>query len=154
MVGGDKQIRAVDPFVYFLVSLVLHIKRIISLHTVNNYLLWELNCKTVLVYCDFLNIVSASDFNSGFSDQMLDNYISHQFTIGVSFLIKSMDTFEVNTVRYNITVIRSCKYRICKLVHTYSPNPILNFTNFTKLDALLVPECDLLITSCQYEKFT
>ena len=105
MMGCHKQVRAVNSLVDLFVSFVLHVKRIVCLNTVYYDLLWKLNSESVLINGDLFYVVTTSDFDASFSHQVLDDYICHQLTISVSFLVKTVHTIEVHSVRHNIAVV-------------------------------------------------
>ena len=65
---GYKKIRAVDSLVDFLVRFVLHVKRIVGENAINNDFFGQLHGESVFVNCDFLDVVSAADFDTRLSD--------------------------------------------------------------------------------------
>jgi hypothetical protein len=151
VVGGHVEISAVNALVDLLVGFVLHVKGVIGLDAVDNDFFWELHCETVLVYCDFLNVVTASNFDTRFSHKVLDNNIGHEFTVRVSFLVQAVHTGEVYSVRDDVTVVGASKDCVGCLVYADTPNPVPNLSDLAKFDALLIPECNLLITTRHYE---
>ena len=92
----DEQVFAVNSLVDFLVCFVLHIKGVIGLDGIDDDFFGQLDCEPVFVDRDLFDVVSAPDLDSGLCDQVLDNDISHELSVGVSFLIKPMDTVELN----------------------------------------------------------
>lgn len=92
--GCNEKIRAVNPLVDLFVCFVLHVKRIIGLHAVDNDLFRQLDGQSVLVNCNFLDVVSASDLNSCLSDQVLDYHVCHLLAVSVSLLVESMDALK------------------------------------------------------------
>ena len=90
MVRKHKETLAIDFFVDLFVGLVLHVIWIVWRHAVDYYFFVELHSKSILVNGNLLNVVSASDFDSRFSDEMLNNNISHELSVSVPFLVKSV----------------------------------------------------------------
>lgn len=87
MVRKDKKIVAVDLFVDLFMSFVFHIIWIFWGYAVNNDLFIKLDSKSILVDGDLLDVVSAPDFDSGLSDQVLNDNISHELSVGISLLV-------------------------------------------------------------------
>lgn len=83
----NEKIVAVDFLVDLFMSFVFHIIWIFRRDTIDNDLLVKLNSKSIFVDGNLFDIISASDLHSSFRDKMLDDNISHKFSVGVSFLI-------------------------------------------------------------------
>ena len=96
MEGHTEEEVAVNFLVYLFVSFVLHIVRVLIRDGVDYYLFWELNSQTILVNCDLLDIISAPNLDSGLRDQVLNNDISHEFSISISILIQAVNSVEFN----------------------------------------------------------
>jgi hypothetical protein len=85
---------------------------------------------------------------------VLDDHICHQLTISVSFLVKAVHSIKVDSIGNDIAVVCTSKYRICCLVNTNTPDPVLNFTDFAELDTFFIPKGDLFVATCHYKVFT
>jgi hypothetical protein len=77
VVRGDEEIRAVDALVDFFVRFILHVERVICLNRVDYNLFGQLHCQTVFVDSNLFDVVAAPNFDSRFSNQMLNYHISH-----------------------------------------------------------------------------
>lgn len=128
-------------------GLVLHVEGVIRLHTVDNNFFRKLNCKTILVYGDLLDVVAAADLDSSLGHEVLDDNVSHQLSICVSFLVEAVHSVEVGAERYELAVVGSAKNGIGCLVNGDTPDPVLHFTDFAEFNTLLVPESDGLVTA-------
>lgn len=133
------EISALDTFVDLFVSFVFHVEWIVSLHWVNNDFLGQLNSKSVLVNCDFLDVITASNLDPGLSDKVLDDYIGHQLSVSVSFLVQTVDSVEVDAVGDDVTVVSSREDSLGRLVDRDRPDPVLALTDLAEFDALFIP---------------
>lgn len=98
MLRNYKKQVAINLLIDLFVCLVFHIIGILPRDTVNNDLLRELDSETILVDGYLLDIVTASDLNSGLSHEMLDDHISHELSVGVTVLIESVNSHELDVV--------------------------------------------------------
>jgi hypothetical protein len=109
VLGHTEEQVAVYLLVYLFVGFVLHIVRILVRDRVDDDLLRELNGQTILINGDLLDVISAPDLDSGLSNQVLNNDISHELSVSISILIQPMNRIKFNRIHANGSRIRPCK---------------------------------------------
>jgi hypothetical protein len=72
-----KKILAINLLVDFLMCFVLHVIWVIGGNAIDNDFLVELDSQSILVYGNFLDVVSASNLHSSLSDEVLNDDVSH-----------------------------------------------------------------------------
>lgn len=70
---------------------------------------------------------------------MLDDYIGHQLSVSVSFLVQTVDSVEVDAVGDDVTVVSSREDSLGRLVDRDRPDPVLALTDLAEFDALFIP---------------
>ena len=141
MLGYNKEQVAVNLLVDFLVSLILHIIGILIRDTVDDDLLGELYGKSVLIDSNLLDVVAASNLDTSFSHQMLDDNICHELSVSVTVLIEPVNCEELNVMRGDSAIVGPCEDLLAHWVHASGPDPLLHLGNGAKKDSIFVPEC-------------
>ena len=147
MLGNNKEKVAVNFLVDFLVSLVLHIIGILVRNTIDDDLLGELYGKSVLIDSDLLDVVAASNLDTSFSHQMLDDNIGHELSVSVTVLVESVNSEKLNVMRGDCAIIGPCKDLLAHWVHASGPDPLLHLGDGAKKNTIFVPQCELFIAS-------
>ena len=109
MVRKHKEPFAINFLVDLFVGLVLHVVWVVWRHAVNDDFLIELHSKSILVNGNLFDVVSAPDFDSSFGDKMLNYNIGHQLSVGIPFLVESMNLVHLYVGEHDLAVICSCK---------------------------------------------
>ena len=135
-------------------SLVFHVKRIISLNCINYNFLRKLNSQSVFVNSDLLYVVSAPDLDSRLSYQMLDYDVCHQFSVCISFLVKAMNTLKLNCKVSKRTIVCTREDWFSSRMNRCTPNPVSKLTYFSKPYAFFVPQSYLFVTSSKNKVFS
>lgn len=84
---------------------VLHVVWVVRLNRVDDDLLWKLHRKPVLVDRDLFDVVTASNLDSRLGHEVLNDHISHQFAIRISFLVQAMHLVKFNFERRQCSVV-------------------------------------------------
>ena len=149
-----KQVAAVNLLADLLVGLVLHVVWVFGGHAVDDDLLVQLHCQSILVDRYLLNVVATSDLYSGFRDQVLDDDVGHQLSVRVSFLVEAVHLVHVDLMQLDLPVVAAREDRLVLGVHRSRPNPVFHLAHSAKQYTLSVPECYLLVASRHDEVVT
>ena len=103
----DEEVVAVDLLVDLFVCFVLHVIRILGRHAVDDDFLVELHGQSVFVDGDLLDVVSAPDLHSGLGNEVLDDHICHELSVGVSLLVEAVDLVHVHVMKLDGSVVSS-----------------------------------------------
>jgi len=133
------------------VGFILHVERVVSLDCVYDNLLWQLYCESVLVDRNLLDVIAAPDLHAGFCHEVLDDYVRHKLSVCVSFLVEAMNTLEGNFKVAHSAIVATCEHTFGAWVDGGCPDPVLHFSNFAQLDALFVPQSNLLVTASNHK---
>ena len=154
MVRKDKQVLAVNLLADLLVCFILHVVRVIGLNTIYYNLFIQLNSKAIFVNGNLLDVITASNFYSCLSHQVLDDDVGHQFSVGISFLVESMNLIQKHFVKLDLTIVSSSEDGVVLWIDGNRPDPVIHITDLAKHNSLTIPEGDLFVTTCHYEVVT
>lgn len=142
----EKQV-AINLLIDLLIRLVLHVVRVLARHTVYDDLFGELDGETVLVDGYLLDIIAAPDLDSGLSHQVLNDHVGHQLSIGITVLIKAVDSHEFDVVHRDQSIVSACEHIFRYWVDCRCPYPLVELGYSTQKHAIFVPQGQFLVTA-------
>ena len=154
MMGQHKQQITLNLLADFLEGFIFHIILILSIHCINDDLLWQLHSQSIFIDGNSLNIVTTTNFDSCFGYQVLNDNISHQLSISVTLLIKTMNRHELYFEHLDLSSVVGSKDRFILWSSSNSPTPVTHFPNSSNQNSFFVPQSDFLIRPRDSHKFS
>mmetsp|Transcript_26127 Transcript_26127/g.60323 ORF Transcript_26127/g.60323 Transcript_26127/m.60323 type:complete len:444 (-) Transcript_26127:487-1818(-) len=140
----DQQV-AVQGLVDLLLDLVVHVVFILAGEFVHQDSIRELHGEPVLVHSDLLHIVAALDSHLLFSDQMLDNDIGHEVSVGITVLVQPVHGAEHQLVHGKGAVIASHRNIVLLGAWPDTPHPVSALRDVSEAHAFLGPKRHLSV---------
>mmetsp|Transcript_100027 Transcript_100027/g.229618 ORF Transcript_100027/g.229618 Transcript_100027/m.229618 type:complete len:314 (+) Transcript_100027:2770-3711(+) len=132
----------------------MHVNRIVVRHLVDEHTIWQLYCQTVAIQRNFLHMILASYSYLLFSDQMLNNYVSHNFSVCISILIQAVDGAEYNLVHGHGTIVTATDDVVVPWTNCHRPHPVLFLTNIAEVDHVATHQLYFFVGPPENEIFT
>mmetsp|Transcript_38103 Transcript_38103/g.91485 ORF Transcript_38103/g.91485 Transcript_38103/m.91485 type:complete len:291 (+) Transcript_38103:2794-3666(+) len=132
----------------------MHVKRIVMGHLVNQHTVGKLNCQAVAIQRNFFYMIFTSYSDLLLCDKVLNDHVSHDFSVRVSILIQTVDSAEYNLVHGNCTIVAPTDNVVMPWTDSDRPHPVLFLTNVTQVDHVATHQLHLLVGPTKHEVLT